>query len=592
MGNTEKTSNPELSAEIQEQQTAAVVRPKRKKISWFRSVSYKIFLLAVVAVLCVTVSLILATTFLSRAEMKKTISNYMYDQATLARDVVDSAVDFDREKAYSYDFLNEKFADTQVSGLSSSYVYIVEAGGNMLYHKDETKVGQPVVNEVIKAVANDLYEGKTVHDEFVAYEYKGAMKYAAYSITKDKGSIVIVTADEADALASINAIAKKTAVGAVVAFVLIAVVSFIVGKLISNPIVRISESISKLSDLDLREDESTERLARFKDEIGLMARATRDVSAKMSKVISGIKEQSDNLYNASVLLATNATDTVNSVRQVEIAVSEVAEGATSQAQETSDATTNIISMGDMIETSNQEVSRLKSSSGAINEAAQRATAILNELLAINSQAVEAIEMIRSRINTTNESVEDIKAATVIITSIAEETNLLSLNASIEAARAGEQGRGFAVVASQIQKLAEQSNESAKKIEDITLMLIDDSNKSVQGINEVKDIMDKQSGHVKDTSSAFDRVKQNIDESIKGINELINITARLDGAREAVTDTVQNLSAIAEENAASSQESSASVTQVCNVMDKVTDETVNLKKISQEIDENLKQFIIE
>lgn len=592
MGNTKQNGSAGATAGNQVQQTGTAVVSKRKKIPWLRSVSYKIFQLAVLSVLLVTVCLIVATTILSRTEMRNTIANYMQDQAVMGRDIMNTAIDMDVDRAYNYYYMNELFAKTQVSGLSSSYVYIVEAGGNMLYHKDKEKVGQPVVNEVIKAVANDLAEGKEIKDEFVRYEYKGAMKYAAYSVTKDNRSIVIVTADESDALASINSIAKKTSIGALLVFIIVSVIAFIVGKLISNPIVKISESISKLSDLDLRPDASTEKLARLKDEIGLMARATRDVSSKIGYVISEIRKQSGELYNTSVALTGNANDTVNSLHQVEIAVSEVAEGATSQAQETSDATTNIISMGDMIENSNQEVNRLKNSSGAIDDAVQKANKILNELLVINSQAVESIEMIRGRINTTNESVEDIKSATVIITSIAEETNLLSLNASIEAARAGEQGRGFAVVASQIQKLAEQSNESAKKIEDITLMLIDDSNKSVAGINEVKDIMDKQSDHVKETSNAFERVKQNIDESIRGIGELISITSRLDTARGAVTDTVQNLSAIAQENAASSQESSASVTEVGNVMDKVIPALESLRDISQAIDNDLRQFIIE
>lgn len=592
MGNTKQNGSAGVTAGNQVQQTGTAVVSKRKKIPWLRSVSYKIFQLAVLSVLLITVCLIVATTILSRTEMRNTIANYMQDQAVMGRDIMNTAIDMDVDRAYNYYYMNELFAKTQVSGLSSSYVYIVEAGGNMLYHKDKEKVGQPVVNEVIKAVANDLADGKEIKDEFVRYEYNGAMKYAAYSVTKDNRSIVIVTADESDALASINSIAKKTSIGALLIFIIVSVIAFIVGKLISNPIVKISESISKLSDLDLRPDASTEKLARLKDEIGLMARATRDVSSKIGYVISEIRKQSGELYNTSVALTGNANDTVNSLHQVEIAVSEVAEGATSQAQETSDATTNIISMGDMIENSNQEVNRLKNSSGAIDDAVQKANKILNELLVINSQAVESIEMIRGRINTTNESVEDIKSATVIITSIAEETNLLSLNASIEAARAGEQGRGFAVVASQIQKLAEQSNESAKKIEDITLMLIDDSNKSVAGINEVKDIMDKQSDHVKETSNAFERVKQNIDESIRGIGELISITSRLDTARGAVTDTVQNLSAIAQENAASSQESSASVTEVGNVMDKVIPALESLRDISQAIDNDLRQFIIE
>ena len=248
-------------------------------------------------------------------------------------------------------------------------------------------------------------------------------------------------------------------------------------------------------------------------------------------------------------------------------------------------------MGGMIEKANTDVERLSESSKAIGEAGDEATEILDELLAINEKAVKSIDMIYERTNTTNKSVEDIKAAINIITSIAEETNLLSLNASIEAARAGEQGRGFAVVASQIQKLAEQSNESAKQIEDITEKLIEDSQQAVSGMQDVREIMNKQSTNVKNTNSAFDKVKDNIEVSIEGVKEITNLTGKLDSTRTAVTDTVQNLSAIAEENAASSQECSASVTEVCNIMERVTNDAVRLKEISKVIDDQLKEFII-
>ena len=144
---------------------------------------------------------------------------------------------------------------------------------------------------------------------------------------------------------------------------------------------------------------------------------------------------------------------------------------------------------------------------------------------------------------------------------------------------------------QIQKLAEQSNESAKQIEDITEKLIEDSQQAVSGMQDVREIMNKQSTNVKNTNSAFDKVKDNIEVSIEGVKEITNLTGKLDSTRTAVTDTVQNLSAIAEENAASSQECSASVTEVCNIMERVTNDAVRLKEISKVIDDQLKEFII-
>lgn len=190
------------------------------------------------------------------------------------------------------------------------------------------------------------------------------------------------------------------------------------------------------------------------------------------------------------------------------------------------------------------------SARAMRSAGENAMKILDELNKINQQTKDAISVIYEQTNTTNTSAMKIKEATDIITDIAEETNLLSLNASIEAARAGEQGRGFAVVASQIQKLAEQSNESARQIALIIDELISDSEKSVETMEEVKEVIGKQDEYVSNTESSFRDVNDGIAKSIDGIRTIAAKTKDLDGARVKVVDVVQNLTAIAEENAAS------------------------------------------
>lgn len=565
----------------------------RVKVSFIHSISAKIALLVFVALICTNAFLIWSVAHSTSEHVSQMVQNYMVSESKLARGLVnDGMQQMGSENALAATYLHNRIGDVGVTGLKSSYTYVVGSDGTMLYHPTEDKIGKPVENQIIKDVVAKLAEDPDqVEDKFVSYEYKGEQKYAAYAVVGQGQALVIITADESDVLGETNSIRNDIIKFSLIIMVVVLAAAIAVGRLIAKPILKVTNSIFKLSKLELTVDEETKRITKRKDETGYMARAVESLADGLNGVITEIRTQSDNLYGTSEELASDANDTVNSVRQVEIAVSEVAEGASSQAQETADATSNVISMGGMIEKANSDVERLSESSKAIGEAVDEATEILDELLAINEKAVKSIDMIYERTNTTNKSVEDIKAAINIITSIAEETNLLSLNASIEAARAGEQGRGFAVVASQIQKLAEQSNESAKQIEDITEKLIEDSQQAVSGMQDVREIMNKQSTNVKNTNSAFDKVKDNIEVSIEGVKEITNLTGKLDSTRTAVTDTVQNLSAIAEENAASSQECSASVTEVCNIMERVTNDAVRLKEISKVIDDQLKEFII-
>ncbi|MCH5254782.1 MAG: methyl-accepting chemotaxis protein, partial [Lachnospiraceae bacterium] len=198
-------------------------------------------------------------------------------------------------------------------------------------------------------------------------------------------------------------------------------------------------------------------------------------------------------------------------------------------------------------------------------------------------------IINEQTNMTNESAQKIKEATALITDIASETNLLSLNASIEAARAGEQGRGFAVVAAQIQKLAEQSNESAKQIESIILSLIADSDRAVSTMNEVKEIMEQQSENVANTNTQVTNLLQDVEESLAGIEEVVTQTNKINEVRSSVVDTVQSLSAIAQENAASSQETSASVTEINSIVNEIAVNATDLKDISRELGESVAMF---
>lgn len=447
-----------------------------------------------------------------------------------------------------------------------------------------TQAGETVINTVLKG-GQDYFATDVV---VVGQDYFGYYVPLTDETTGEIVGMVFAGMSQADAKNQIRSITYLIAgIVVVVAIVCVILILLIVSKMVKT----ITEGVNALSQLSEGKlnVQLSEAQLKSKDEIGDISRAIHKLKSNLTDIISSIKNDSNTLLNASEQLSEKTSDTSNHVEQMEKAVGEIAIGAGSQAEETQDATENIIVMGNMIEETVEELGNLSESAKSMKERGESAIQALRELQSTNEQTSASIDIIYEQTNVTNESAQKIKEATALITNIAEETNLLSLNASIEAARAGEQGRGFAVVAAQIQKLAEQSNESAKQIERIILSLIEDSDKSVETMNEVKEIMEQQSENVTNTNKQVMDLLQNVEESLAGIEEVVEKTNKINEARSSVVDTVQNLSAIAQENAASSQQTSASVTEISSIVGEIATNAVDLKDISNRLDDNMAMF---
>lgn len=524
--------------------------------------------------------------------LKNETHNYMLDLTVSNGTILESMIEekgFDN--ALNYDSLQPVFSSVGLEGTDSSYVYIVKKDGTMLYHPTESKVGQPVENTVVKNVVSQMEAGKHPEAEVVTYEFGGANKYSAYYVTKDDSAVVVVCADESEIMAPIKKACGISIVIMLCVSTVFVIIGYFVTKRFVRPIEDAAESISKMADLDFTPDENVEKLATRKDETGVIGNAVLLLCQELIKVVASIQESSNQLFDASKRLNGDAKETASTVEQVENAVSDIAAGATNQAEETQDTTENVVEMGNMISETADEMENLKENSQQVGSSSVQAQQILSELIDVNNKAKASIREISEQTNVTNESALKIQEATDIITSIAEETNLLSLNASIEAARAGEQGRGFAVVAAQIQKLAEQSSKSAQKIQEIIGMLIADSKKAVDTMQVVQENMDIQTQKMESTESMFEEVNVGIKAALDSMARIGGKIENLNIARERMIDGVQNLSAIAEENAASSEETSASVTQVSNIILDISDNANDLNRIAEKLEQETRMFKI-
>lgn len=566
---------------------------KNVKVSMIHSIKLKIVLVVVMAVLATTslcLGMIIPMVEESLSEVTK---HYMIDMTDLAGVNLDREIEaLGGETVLTSEGLGNAVGSIDINGMNSSYAYVVGADGTMLYHPTVDKIGQPVENDAVKQVLGEVVKGNRLATDVIAYEFKGVTKYASYYIGEDMEYVIVVTADESEVFAGITEIVSKSLYGSFFILILCSAIGFLVAMRIVKPIERITAIISQLADLNFVESKWQAYINKRKDETGIMGRAIESLRNALTGVTKNIADHSENLYNASNTMTSSAQEASLSVEQVEKAISEIAQGATSQAQDTQTATENIILMGNMIEETSTEVDDLRENARIMRNAGDKAIDILNELNQINQQTKEAVFVISEQTNTTNESALKIKEATDMIADIAEETNLLSLNASIEAARAGEQGRGFAVVAAQIQKLAEQSNESARQIDGIINSLIADSEKAVDTMEEVKVVIEKQNENVINTENAFKDVKDGIDKSMKNIQEITDKTKQLDDARIKVVDVVQNLTAIAQENAASTEETSASASEVGTIVEDIANNARKLNTIAGEMEESIKMFVME
>lgn len=568
-----------------------VPKEKKEKKSGLHSMRFNVVQLVLLSIIISVASLLIMIIPVADNAISTLAESYMRDVCDTCGLNVDAALNRSGNVILNQAYLETLIGDVCINDLDSSYAYVVDSDGTMIYHPDESKIGQPVENAAIKQVVADLEAGKEQQKGMAIYEFRGAEKYAAYYVTSNKAAILVITADRGDILSAKDAIYARAGGAAIIIFIVLGIISFLIASKMTRPIVEITNVIKRFSSLNFAESPTTIRISKRKDETGQMARAIGDLREKLVTIVSQIKSQSELLYNASTELDTNASHTTSTVGNVETAVNEIATGATNQASETQKATDDIVNMGNMIEHTNSQVENLTSTANLMRESSEEAAATLKELDNINQQAIASIDVIYEQTNITNISALKIKEATTLISSIAEETNLLSLNASIEAARAGEAGRGFAVVASQIQKLADQSNESANQIDQIIHALIEDSEKAVKTMDEVKTIMNLQSENVHKTGQVFEQVRDGISSSISGVGEIATRTTQLDKARGDVVDVVQNLTAIAQQNAASTEETSASVMEVSNVMQEIMENANRLKEIASILEENMNSFTL-
>ena len=562
------------------------------KMKFYQSIKFRLMMMT----LCVCVFMGGLINFYSihrsRISYKQLAWNYMEDIALAygrqAENLLGQGGSFDSGA------LEHILMNANLEGVESSYTYIVDSEGNMLYHPNKDKIGKSVENVIVKSYIQDLKSGIKHDTGVVEYDYNGSIKYAACYTDENGRFILVVSADNDDVLRdSTSLIVKVTAISLLIGMAAIVVVFIFIRKIVA-PLSYAANAVEELAALDFRvkNEQQERRFAGLKDEVGNIMRAVLKLRGELTAVVTDLKVQSGNLFEQSDSLSKSASDTMNNMKDTDRAVDEMANGATMLAQETQSASENVIEIGNMIDKVNDNTEELAKDADNMKELGENAENILRQLIAGQKEMVTHIGVVNDKTHEANKAAGKISEVVNLITEIAGQTNLLSLNASIEAARAGDAGRGFAVVAENIKQLAEQTTSSAADIQDIIHDLEQKSGETVEKAEAVNNIVNKQSEDMKQTADILNQVITGITGLIDKIDSIAVSVENMDKSKENVVDVIGNLSSVSQENAASTEETSASTTMAMETVKKIADEAVNLKDIAQELEDRMKQFIIQ
>ena len=443
-------------------------------------------------------------------------------------------------------------------------------------------LNSPAGERIVETV---LQNGEEYFSNSVSLD--GVMNYGYFMPVYQNGSddeiigMVFVGTDKESKDAVVNGIIFGIGAAVCVAMILCIGVGLKLATSISHNIKKSISIMGKVAEGDLTVWVDDKMLKR-KDEIGDLSRVTVKLKDTLKGILKGISQNSESLLEASRALG-NAADTTNgTMNEVQNAVSQVVANSTEQSKNSESTSENMRIMGEHITETSTEVDTLNQNAASMQKSSKKTADTLAQLCHINEEVERIIGEVKEQTDRTNASIQKINAAMEFITSIAEETNLLSLNASIEAARAGESGRGFAVVADQIKKLAEQSNQSGHEIEETTKALMEDSAREMEIITE-------QSGSMQETRANVSEVLKEIEASMQSILQIRESTGRLAESRGEVMEAVEQLSQIAHDNVDSTQQTYTETQEVLDTFRQVYDSAEQLKKIADELAESMQYF---
>ena len=522
----------------------------------------------------------------SKEQITDSVKHTMVDVVNTTSKIMENEISNSGADDLDYDGYANNLSDVKLEGMDSAYMYVVQNDGTMLYHPTKEKVGQPVENAVIKGVVNQLKDGKKPGTTVVEYDFNGTTKYSAYTILNNE-NILVLTADESEALSGITVV-TGVAIGICTVVMLLAIIiTFILGRRLMRPLVKVSTIIEEIANGDINAD--FDMVKESNDEIGLIIEKMKELTQSLGNIVGRIRNSSDTMSANSYELNDTSSQTLAANNEISKAVEDVAEGSTGMASSISKINENLEEMSRETKDINESVDEIRNQTAAVQDSSKIMNDKIKSMQDSSHKMDDGISAISKRIETVNTTVDKVSNIVSVIEEISSETNLLSLNASIEAARAGDAGKGFAVVAQEIRVLSDNTNTELENIKQIISSLVEECRYCVQASGTIVEDNAKQKEEIKAVLDEFGALDEQIQKTAEKADEIEELVTAMIELNDDITKSSHSLTDVSAANAAATEEMNANIEELNAMMNGVAEMAGHMNDESDGLKEALSFF---